>query len=512
MLLNKITDTKNHDDFKEKTMLELLLNYVTVTIATILFVGLVGVLIFKRKKLTKSKKAILYLLCAIVAIYFIFVGIVTFAFGNPHPLGEPSPTFDPEPYDTFSFSELQPEQMQAYKDELILPSDNAEIDYIVTWTPSGMKTEIGLVAEDGTEYFSEAEGGSAKGSITDIPTGTYQIVIRNSKDNLNLKSTTDKLAISGAVSFWIATSEETTNRQDYNKITQKHNYNWKIGLQTQDDLKNLGTLLILDNNEDYLNFELGFSGEKSDNFETQIRVYYDYKPISFNFNKDDEFSYYYDFSMENHSEYTLDLLLNPQNLIEDDKIHKLFVTATTGNKSNAKDLKLSNAAYGTSVIYDVTHNANYTDFVNVQSESFSTHDSFIKVGNNVFSPRTFNVNQDKQFNYKNEMSGLSISLPVYEVAKNSIEFNSFVSSLKDNEDFLVLICLNFEPYMWAYISELKSAGTYFSEFIIDLPEESANYEFTAYTIPSPFEKISDVENQFVQSSNRFTIVKSQSTE
>lgn len=74
-------------------MIILLLNYVTLTIATILFLVLVSLLIFKHRQISKTQKRIIYLLCALIVIYFFFIAILTFAFENTHPGGGPLPVF-----------------------------------------------------------------------------------------------------------------------------------------------------------------------------------------------------------------------------------------------------------------------------------------------------------------------------------------------------------------------------------------------------------------------------------
>lgn len=74
-------------------MLELLLNYATLTIAAVLFLGLVALLLFKRNQMSKPHKRIIYLLCAILVIYLVFIAILTLASGNTHPQGSPSPVW-----------------------------------------------------------------------------------------------------------------------------------------------------------------------------------------------------------------------------------------------------------------------------------------------------------------------------------------------------------------------------------------------------------------------------------
>lgn len=73
-------------------MSELLLNYATLTIAAV-FLALVTLLIFKHKQMSKTQKRIIYLLCALIVIYFLFIAILTFAVGNTHPGGGSSPVF-----------------------------------------------------------------------------------------------------------------------------------------------------------------------------------------------------------------------------------------------------------------------------------------------------------------------------------------------------------------------------------------------------------------------------------
>lgn len=108
---------------------------------------------------------------------------------------------DFHPYDTFSFSDLRPNHIETYKENLIFSSDNSEFRYIVTWTRTGLAIEVGLVSQDGAEYMAEAVSGSVSGTIDHIPAGTYQVVVRNSESNLQYKETSDDLTVTGAIGF-----------------------------------------------------------------------------------------------------------------------------------------------------------------------------------------------------------------------------------------------------------------------------------------------------------------------
>lgn len=74
-------------------MLEVLLNYATLGIAAISFLALIGSVIFKRKQMSKTQIRIICIMGLMILVYFIFIGVLTFAFGIAHPPTEPVPMF-----------------------------------------------------------------------------------------------------------------------------------------------------------------------------------------------------------------------------------------------------------------------------------------------------------------------------------------------------------------------------------------------------------------------------------
>ena len=63
-----------------------------------------------------------------------------------------------------------------------IPAGGGGFTYHITYAPAGLTLELGLRAEDGTEYSQRVVGGSLAGTIPDIPGGTYQLFVRNSGD------------------------------------------------------------------------------------------------------------------------------------------------------------------------------------------------------------------------------------------------------------------------------------------------------------------------------------------
>ncbi|ONI43434.1 hypothetical protein AN641_10170 [Candidatus Epulonipiscioides gigas] len=293
--------------------------------------------------------------------------------------------------------------------------------------------------------------------------------------------------------------------QEYYRLNDTYNYNWTIGFQTLEQEDNLGTLLIYEDEYLPLNLNVGFSGAGEENqiIDTEIRVYYDYQPISFKLEEDGNFEYTYTLDVQNHTKYKLNLYLNSNEIIKDKDIHKLFVTTNTGLDIKSKNLEISTDAYGTSTIYDIVHSSTYNNsYTNLPEH---TTLSFTKVTDKILSPNVLTINQDKTFDINNPQ--IQFSKSNYTTNNEIITFNSFISPVNVNEDMLIIICLNFEPYLLKYIPKFEHIGTYFSELQLELPLEAGDYEVTAYTIVNPFEKIVDVGHQFTQLVDRFTITK-----
>lgn len=111
-------------------MLELALNHVTISIAAALLVTLIVLFFKKRKQLSKVQKMIICCVGAIFAIYFVFVAILVFAFGNTHPSGGPKPVENlaSQNLDEISFDEALGTVKVMYPEPLICGGENGIID------------------------------------------------------------------------------------------------------------------------------------------------------------------------------------------------------------------------------------------------------------------------------------------------------------------------------------------------------------------------------------------------
>ena len=73
------------------TILNFLLNYITLAVAGIVFIMLLVVLFAKRKSLSKNTKLLLAVLLIILAAYFVFIVWITVAAGGNQPANPPTP-------------------------------------------------------------------------------------------------------------------------------------------------------------------------------------------------------------------------------------------------------------------------------------------------------------------------------------------------------------------------------------------------------------------------------------
>ena len=72
-------------------VLNILLNYITLGVAGVAFILLLVVLIWKRKNFSAKEKGLLSVLLIILALYFVFVIVVSITAGSGHPAGNPAP-------------------------------------------------------------------------------------------------------------------------------------------------------------------------------------------------------------------------------------------------------------------------------------------------------------------------------------------------------------------------------------------------------------------------------------
>lgn len=72
-------------------VLSILLNYITLGVAGVAFILLLVVLIWKRKNFSAKEKGLLSVLLIILALYFVFVIVVSITAGSGHPAGNPTP-------------------------------------------------------------------------------------------------------------------------------------------------------------------------------------------------------------------------------------------------------------------------------------------------------------------------------------------------------------------------------------------------------------------------------------
>ena len=108
--------------------------------------------------------------------------------------------------DGIGFGELSPGEEIKSSSEIIIDADNSTIQFVITYSRSGLVLEYGLQTEDGTEYSRKVVGGSDIGTIKDIPKGTYFLFVRNSGDYSELPAYQDKsitFSATGAINYYL---------------------------------------------------------------------------------------------------------------------------------------------------------------------------------------------------------------------------------------------------------------------------------------------------------------------
>lgn len=110
-------------------------------------------------------------------------------------------------YDSFSYA-LQPGKAQTAP-LAITVHETTDFHYLATWSPTGLRVEVALSAEEEvgtgneTVRLAEGVGGSLAGVFEDVPPGEYRVIVRSSDRNLEYAATADResLEITGAAAF-----------------------------------------------------------------------------------------------------------------------------------------------------------------------------------------------------------------------------------------------------------------------------------------------------------------------
>lgn len=111
------------------------------------------------------------------------------------------------PYDSFFFT-LMPGEARDYPRTITL-TETGDFHYQVTWTPTGLNTEVVLGTESGervgtgSSYLVDGRGGVAAGVFEDVPPGEYRLIIRSAVENGEYTNTAPRedLEIAGAAAF-----------------------------------------------------------------------------------------------------------------------------------------------------------------------------------------------------------------------------------------------------------------------------------------------------------------------
>lgn len=113
-----------------------------------------------RKKIAITVSAVLLVVVVAVSVSFASQGVELWS-------------------DTAAFTELGPGEEAAFPGFVSVTDAVDEVQYVLSYGSSGLNVEFGLRAGDGTEYAVSACGGGGSGVISGVPSGEYELFVRN---------------------------------------------------------------------------------------------------------------------------------------------------------------------------------------------------------------------------------------------------------------------------------------------------------------------------------------------
>lgn len=158
----------------------------------------------------------------VLALTFVFVGtIIAFATSTPASQEQPNlsaaSSFDATQDSNISlntvwtegipFVDLAPGK-EAVRSEKVIISPNEEFQYSITYNRPSLVLSFGLRSSDGTEYCQTITGGDDRGVIENVPTGTYELFVRNIGDYSEFPAYKDgslSYSATGCINFLLET-------------------------------------------------------------------------------------------------------------------------------------------------------------------------------------------------------------------------------------------------------------------------------------------------------------------
>lgn len=224
----------------------------------------------------------------------------------------------------------------------------------------------------------------------------------------------------------LASCSNSNNKQtnDYESIEVKdyapdiggYSESYLIDATTESSPDNFksNNLLYLPNDET-IKVNYGNFGESGNDHNLIMKVFYDYKMIDFKLADTDTYHSEYIFSLENGKEIDIPILLDDDEIIFDENMHKLLVTFTTGYNQHASDFDSVTDEYGINAVFDVVHNLDY------KNKTMSYSYDYLLPENNFeqnYVELSFNTDYEN-VTQKSEFGGVLNPAPFLKVKKSS---------------------------------------------------------------------------------------------
>lgn len=301
---------------------------------------------------------------------------------------------------------------------------------------------------------------------------------------------------------------EPQERIESSKFDNKHGFKNSYYIDvynnnSNEQYKPQNLLLISDVSEPiYTEFAQIGSGGK-----VVMNVYYDYNRIAFKV-PDQDFAEEYTFMIEDGDKLKIPVSFKREDLVADDKIHKLLITFTSAPDKHALAYDLPTNFFGMNGLYDVVYSSDFNNEVYKDDSKIT-----LVTPTEHFAEKYEDLIMNTDYKNKEQRSRGGILKPNVRIdsqrgapLKLMYNINKYQS-----DNCLLIVTVGFEPAVingrgkYQVIQFDGTDGTANGEIEIATPNEPGSYEVIGYVVPDPFLKQHGAEN-IIKTSYRFTLV------
>lgn len=265
-------------------------------------------------------------------------------------------------------------------------------------------------------------------------------------------------------------------------------------LKVYNNLREANDGILITNDIQYP-LRVDFSNYTDKNSEFVMKVFYDYKEVTFKLNEN--YSSTYKFNLDSMETIKLPLYID-DNIKLDDNLHKLTVAFFADADSHVADADAETDFYGICLDYEIKKPNASNNFDNVPEYSDCTVLKNIQYSGIL-------INDDAA---PSETKALFLPDNMLKCKKGeSIELSSYMGNIdKTTSDYLMILLYDWRQVL---INDTNifcnvKEGLAYNRFSLSVPDEVGKYEICAICVSNPFTHVDD-RDFAPQYSNRFTI-------